>query len=181
MTDPRRVLVAGVGNVFLGDDGFGVEVLRRMEGRPYPVGVDVVDFGIRGFDLAYALLEDYAAAILVDAVPRRGEPGTLYTMEIERRHWQAASDGESAPLEGHSMDPGRVLRLVQRLGGEPPRLFLVACEPLSLDPDGTGVMGLTEPVAASIAGAVDMVESLLREILSGTGVAERVPSMAHEA
>jgi hydrogenase maturation protease len=176
-----RVLVAGVGNVFLGDDGFGVEVLRRMEGREYPPGVEVVDFGIRGFDLAYALLEDYDAAILVDAVPRGGEPGTLYAIEVERRHWEAASAGESAPLEGHSMDPGRVLRLVQRLGGQPPRLFLVACEPLSLDPDGTGHMGLTEPVEASIDGAIDMVDSLLRDILGGTGAGERVPSLAHEA
>ena len=176
-----RVLVAGIGNVFLGDDGFGVEVLRRMEGRAYPRGVEVVDFGIRGFDLAYALLEDYEAAILVDAVPRGGAPGTLYTMEVERRHWEAASAAESAPLEGHSMDPGRVLRLVQRLGGQPPRLFLVACEPLSLDPDGTGHMGLSAPVEASIGGAVDMVDSLVGDILGGTSVGEREPSVAHQA
>src|SRR6476659_8714525 len=114
MTDgeaPRpRVLIAGVGNIFLGDDGFGVEVVQRLAQRPLPDGVRVVDFGIRGLDLTFALLDGYEAVILVDAVPRGGVPGTLYVLEPE----PGAADEPGAPgtmVELHSLDPAKVLRL----------------------------------------------------------------------
>ena len=108
-----RVLVAGVGNIFLGDDAFGVEVVQRLARRPLPDGVRVVDFGIRGFDLTYALLDGYEAVILVDAAPRGGRPGTLYVIEPE------LDDGGEPPATGlmidpHNLDPARVLRLASR-------------------------------------------------------------------
>src|ERR1700719_105979 len=104
-----RLLIAGVGNIFLGDDAFGVEGAQRLARRPLPEGVRVVDFGIRGLDLAYALLDGYEAVVLVDAAPRGGRPGTLYVLEPEPG--PALPPGEGAPLiEAHNMNPARVLR-----------------------------------------------------------------------
>src|SRR5262249_56961070 len=120
-----RVLVAGVGNIFLGDDAFGVEVVRRLGRRPLPDGVRVVDFGIRGLDLTYALLDGHEAVILVDALPRGGEPGTLYVLEPEI----GAPLGDAPPVEGHGMDPVKVLHLAAAMGGQVGRLLLVGCEP----------------------------------------------------
>src|SRR5438270_13830731 len=114
---PQRILVAGIGNIFFGDDGFGVAVARRLAQRALPDGVQVVDFGIRGLDLAYALLEDYDAVILVDAMPRGGQPGTLYVVEPEARSALPPADG--VPLMGmHNLDPARVLGVVAALGGQ---------------------------------------------------------------
>ncbi|HVH13782.1 MAG TPA: hydrogenase maturation protease, partial [Longimicrobium sp.] len=109
------ILVAGIGNIFLGDDGFGVEVVRRLAADALPAGVEVVDFGIRGMDLAYALQKPYAAVVMVDAAPRGGAAGTLYVIEPD--------DGGDSPAElaTHAMDPVRVLRLARTLGGTPPR------------------------------------------------------------
>src|ERR671917_1618519 len=118
----RSVLVAGIGNVFLADDGFGVEVARLLAQRELPPGVKVADFGIRGMDLAYELQEDYDAAILVDAVPRGGEPGTLYVIEPD----PAQAEGM---LDAHTMDPVRVLGLAKVLGSVPARVLVVGCEP----------------------------------------------------
>src|SRR5438034_3478053 len=119
-----RILIAGIGNIFLGDDAFGVEVVRCLAGRRLPEGVRVVDFGIRGLDLAYALLDGYDAAIVVDVAPRGGRPGTLYVLE------PTLPTADEAPLlEAHSMDPVRVLRTVAALGGKVERLLIVGCEP----------------------------------------------------
>ena len=115
MTHPR-VLVAGVGNIFLGDDAFGVEVVRELARRPLPDGVRVVDFGIRGLDLTYALLDGYEAVILVDATPRGGPPGTLYVLEVEPPA-PGGGRGRGPPAEGHNIDPVRVLRLAAAMGG----------------------------------------------------------------
>ncbi len=157
----RSVLVAGIGNVFLADDGFGVEVARRLAQRELAAGVKVADFGIRGMDLAYELQEDYDAAILVDAVPRGQTPGTLYVIEPDLV-------GTDSVLDAHSMDPVRVLGLARTLGSLPPRVLVLGCEPATgktLE-DEELVMGLSPPVAAAMDKAVEMVETLLEDLLS---------------
>jgi hydrogenase maturation protease len=157
------VLVAGIGNIFLGDDAFGVEVVRRLAARSLPDGVQVVDFGIRGFDLAHALMATDSTAVLVDATQRGGEPGTLYLIEAD-----ATGGDEPASVETHAMDPATVLRLVHALGGTPPRV-LVGCEPAAMDLDDAGWMGLSPPVEAAIDEAVRMVESLVESLVETEG------------
>ncbi|MBA2637518.1 MAG: hydrogenase maturation protease [Solirubrobacterales bacterium] len=155
------ILVAGIGNVFLADDAFGVEVARRLAQRELPAGVKVADFGIRGMDLAYELQEDYDAAVLVDAVPRGRAPGTLYVIEPDLEHAEPV-------LDAHAMDPVRVLGLARALGTLPPRVLVVGCEPATgvrLD-DEELVMGLSPPVAAAMDGAVELVESVLEDLLA---------------
>jgi hydrogenase maturation protease len=154
-----RVLVAGIGNVFLGDDGFGVALADRLARQALPPGVEVVDYGIRGMDLACAMLDGYDAVLLLDATPRGATPGTLYVIEPE------LDPGEVA-LETHGMDPVRVLAMVQALGGAPPRTLVVGCEPatrMGAD-DEEVVAALSEPVRAAMDEAVRLVESLLQEI-----------------
>ena len=164
MTRPS-ILVACIGNIFLGDDAFGVEVAMRLANRPSPEGVRVVDFGIRGIDLAYALLDGYDVTIFVDAAPRGGEPGTLYLIEPDL---SAADDpGESTLVEAHAMHPMNVLRLVRSMGGELARVFVVGCEPASLGGD-EGAMGLSESVQAAVAEAVEMIESLVATLRNET-------------
>jgi hydrogenase maturation protease len=165
---PPRILVAGIGNIFLGDDAFGVEVARRLSERPWPEGVRVVDFGIRGFDLTFALMEDNDAVILVDAAPR-GEPaGTLYMIEPEWNESDEPDPGELL-IDPHSMDPARVLRLVKALGGRARRVLLVGCEPLIVGSDDEFVSGLSAPVQSAVDEAVRMVESLILEIRENHG------------
>lgn len=117
-----KVLVAGIGNIFLGDDAFGVEVVNRLAQRRLPGNVCVVDFGIRSFDLAYALMEEWELVILVDALPRGGEPGTLYTLEPE-----LPKGGVPPDLDAHTMNPVAVLQLVSALGGEVGRVLVIGC------------------------------------------------------
>jgi hydrogenase maturation protease len=156
---PPSILVAGIGNVFLGDDGFGVAVAQRLAGRELPAGVRVVDFGIRGIDLVHALQDDPDAAVLIDALPGGQEPGTLTVLEPEL----AAGD---PGVDAHAMDPLSVLRTARRLGAAPGRTLIVGCEPLTRltgeEPDV--VMELSAPVAAAVDGAVELVESLLAEL-----------------
>ena len=159
----RRVLVAGIGNVFLGDDGFGVAVAQRLLGRPLPEGIDIFDFGIRGMDLAYALGQAYAAAILVDTVPGSGRPGELVVME--------ASPDDQVPgsLDGHRMDPLAVLRLARRLGPLPDQVLFVGCKPEQFSEQWSPetVMCLSLPVAAAVGKAADLVEDLARKLVAG--------------
>jgi hydrogenase maturation protease len=158
---PKRVLVAGVGNVFLGDDGFGVEVVRRLAGRELPEGVEVADFGIRGMDLAYALQDEYEVVIFVDAIPRGEEPGTVYLLEPE-----IEDDGE-VTLDTHGMDPVKVIKLSRALGAEPARTLLVGCEPqvvVSGEDYEDMLMELSDPVRAAVEEATKLVESLVREL-----------------
>lgn len=162
MTLPS-ILIAGIGNIFLGDDAFGSEVARRLIERELPPEVRVVDFGIRGFDLAYALLDGYEVTIFVDATPRGGEPGTLYTIEPdlnELNHMEA----DDAVAETHGMNPMKVLRLVKSMGGEFKRILLVGCEPAPLESE-EGHMGLSEPVQAAVDEAMGLIESLVTKIL----------------
>ncbi|MFI9271401.1 hydrogenase maturation protease [Kitasatospora sp. NPDC052896] len=156
-----RVLVAGVGNIFLGDDGFGPAALRRLAERPLPPHVEAVDFGVRGVHLAYQLLDGYRTLILLDATERGGEPGTVYLIE-------AATPGTVEPqapaLDGHRMGPDAVLALLDTLaagtGGCPPeRVLVVGCEPRSLE-EG---MGLSAPVTAALDAAVETVLRVLRD------------------
>ena len=157
----RRVLVAGVGNIFLGDDGFGVEVVRRLAGRGLPEGVEVVDFGIRGMDLAYALQDDYDLVVFVDATPRGEKPGTVYLIEPE-----IEEDGGVA-LDTHGMDPVKVMKLSRVLGASPTRTLVVGCEPqviLSGEDYDDMLMQLSEPVLAAVEEAAKLVESLVEEI-----------------
>jgi hydrogenase maturation protease len=156
----KRILVAGIGNIFLGDDGFGVEVVRRLAGRELPEGVEVVDFGIRGLDLAYALQEEYELVVFVEATPRGQEPGTVYLIEPE-----IEEDGEMS-LDTHGMDPVKVIKLSRALGARPTRTLVVGCEPqvvVSGEDYDDMLMELSEPVRAAVGEAVRLVESLVEE------------------
>ncbi|MFG2982029.1 hydrogenase maturation protease [Streptomyces sp. NPDC048258] len=168
-----RTLVAGIGNVFLGDDGFGVEAVRGLSAHPLPDHVEVVDFGVRGVHLAYQLLDGYDTLVLVDATARGGDPGTLYLIEADA---EGPAPPGGAVLDGHHMTPDAVLALLDTLcagtGSTPPRRTLViGCEPASIE-EG---IGLSPPVAAAVPRAVRMVLELFgagagagTEIRSGT-------------
>jgi hydrogenase maturation protease len=157
------ILVAGIGNIFKGDDGFGVEVAQRLTRRAWPAGVKVVDFGIRGLDLTYALLDGYDAAVLVDTVQRGEPPGTLYVIEPERSGAEAPNPGD-LEFSPHELDPAKVLRLVQALGGDCPRVVVLACEPLTFG-DEEDAMGLSAPTAAAVEPAIAMIEDLVGRLL----------------
>jgi hydrogenase maturation protease len=148
-----KILVAGVGNIFLGDDRFGVEVARRLAGTGLPEGVDVGDFGIRGIHLAYEL-SAYDTTILVDASPRGGSPGTLYALELKEGEPQAV-------IDAHGLTPDAVLDLVGVVGGEVRRVLLVGCEPADVSPG----MELSPAVAEAIEPAVRLVRELIEEEL----------------
>lgn len=158
--EPRsRILVAGIGNVFLGDDGFGIALVDRIARHELPAGVEVRDFGIRGMDLAFAMQDGYEAVVLLDATPRGQTPGTLYVIEVEDE-----PDVQAAP-DGHGMDPVAVLGLVRAFGSVPPRTYVVGCEPEALiAPDDDLAIQLSEPVRAALDPAIQLVKSLLEEI-----------------
>ncbi len=170
----RRILIACIGNVFMGDDSFGVEVAQRLmnrKARPFPECVQVVDFGIRGFDLAYTLLDEYDILVLVDAVPRGGTPGTLYLIEPDLAGMTPEKGVESARvgLDAHSMDPVKVLAYARTLGARPIRTLLVGCEPsvISGNEDYMDMqMGLSELVLAAVDEAVKMIDSLVERLLA---------------
>jgi len=157
---PNRILVAGIGNIFLGDDAFGVEVVHKLIGSDLPEGVDVVDFGIRGYDLAYAIMDGYAATILVDTVSKGNPPGTLYVIEPDTE--ELAKLQKELP-NGHNLGPVHVLHLVQSLGGQIAGLYLVGCEPAVLESED-GQMGLSEPVQAAVPQAVEMIRRLVNDL-----------------
>jgi hydrogenase maturation protease len=157
----NSILVAGIGNIFHGDDAFGVEVVRRLAARALPEGVRLVDFGIRGVDLTYALLDGCETAVLVDAAQRGETPGTVSIVEPESS--DEAASPEDLMLSPHELDPAKVLRLVSALGGRCRRVLLVACEPQTLGGED-GAMGLSEPVAHAVGVAVEAIESLINEL-----------------
>jgi hydrogenase maturation protease len=159
----HRVLVAGIGNIFLGDDGFGVEVAHRLAKLELPGWVAVGDYGISGLHLAYDLADGVGLAILVDAVPRGGEPGTVYVIEPDQqavpagRAGAALAAGPAPLLDGHGMQPDVVLRMLDSLGARVGRVLIVGCEPGSVDYG----MGLSAPVAAAVDEAVRCVVELI--------------------
>jgi hydrogenase maturation protease len=152
-----ETLVACIGNIFLGDDAFGVEVARRLLSHPLPARVTVMDFGIRAYDLAYALMEDWELVILVDALPLGGKPGTVYALEAEL---PAGAEGLRS-LDAHTMNPVSVLQLVSTLGGKPGRILVVGCEPETVEPDAAGGMELSPGVKNALDEAVQMVMDLI--------------------
>jgi hydrogenase maturation protease len=146
-----RILIAGIGNIFLGDDGFGSEVMRHVCGRVNGSdGVRATDYGIGGMHLAYDLLEDWDALVLVDAIPNRGLPGTVHVFEADHE-----SPDAPAGLDTHSMDPVAVFASLRALGGTPPRTIVVGCEVA----DVSERMGLSDPVEAAVPEAVRAVDS----------------------
>jgi hydrogenase maturation protease len=158
-----RVLVAGIGNMFLGDDGFGPEVVRLMSARRVPEHTRIVDYGIRGLHLAYELLDGYDALVLVDALPAGDDPGTIRVLEVGQEHLEKA-DG----LDAHSMNPTAVLATLVTLGGDLPRTYVVGCTPMSTEES----IGLSEPVAAALKPAVATITSLLNNELTPAGAGE---------
>lgn len=157
------VLVAGVGNIFMSDDGFGPEVARRLTQRRLPDGVKVVDYGIRGMHLAYDLLDGYAGLVIVDALPRQGTPGDLVVLEVGP---EDLGDGD---FDAHGMEPVAVLASLGSLGGQLPPTYVVGCEPVTVE-DG---MGLSAPVEAAVDRAVDVVLGVLTDELARSSAASR--------
>ena len=149
-----RILVAGVGNVFLRDDAFGVEVVRLLAERPQPPGVQIQDYGIRGVHLVYELLDGYDLFVLIDAAPRGEAPGTVSVLEVE-----LPSPGAQPVIDAHSLTPDAIFGLLSSLGGHPGRNLVVACEPAEVDAG----MGLSDPVREALPHAVRAVEEILAQ------------------
>jgi hydrogenase maturation protease len=160
----RTVLVAGIGNVFLGDDGFGVEVAQRLVARTLPDGVTVTDYGIRGYDLAYALVRGADHVVLVDACPQGMRPGSVFVLEPDL----AELDGVAGPptVDAHDLNPLHVLRLARSLGAELRSVLVVGCEPVTLGPP-EGQLGLSDPVRSAVDEAVTLIEGLVARLLAG--------------
>jgi hydrogenase maturation protease len=166
MTPPTgRTLVAGVGNVFLRDDAFGVEVARLLADRPRPADVKVADFGIRGVHLVFELLDGCDLFVLVDAAPRGYEPGTVTVLEVDPADHPATSD---ALVDAHSLSPDAIFAMLSSMGGRPGRSLVVACEPA----DVSAGMGLSDPVRAALPHAVRAVEEILAGNTSTEGEAQ---------
>ena len=155
----RRVLVAGIGNIFLTDDGFGSAVVQRLARERFPEGVRLIDFGIRGIHLAYELSSGYDAAILIDAAPRGGAPGTIYVIEPDMDEIANVKDQVSV-AETHDLNPVAVLALLSQIGDSVARVVVVGCEPETVA-DG---MGLSPAVAASVDQAAEAVRTLVAEM-----------------
>jgi hydrogenase maturation protease len=160
-TQRASILVAGIGNIFLGDDGFGVEVAKRLSAHGFPAGVRVVDFGIRGFDLAYALQDGYETTILVDAYPHGQTPGTVSLVEPDLSKLREAQQGV---VETHGMNPLNVLRMASTMNGGLKKILLVGCEPATFGGE-EGLMGLSPPVEGAVDEAARMVCSVVDNIL----------------
>jgi|SRR5579875_396569 len=161
----RRILIAGIGNIFCGDDAFGVEVAQAAMRRAWPESVHVVDFGIRAMDLAYALCDGgYDAAILVDTVTRGQPPGTLYVIEPEKPDAEAAQR-EGALPDGHAIEPHGVLRLAAAMGGCPRKLILLGCEPAATEPQEEAC-AMSPPVKAAVDRAVEILARFIGSLLS---------------
>ena len=159
-TMEKQILVAGIGNAWLRDDGFGGEVVKRLEGRELPSGVSVMDFGTGGLDLAYEVMRGYDALILIDA-SRQGEaPGTLFVIEPQREEFASSiEDGEM--IDPHGMDPHTVLRFVNATGGWPGKVVVIGCEPGEVDDVG---YGLTPVVEAAVGRALTLVRETIDEL-----------------
>jgi hydrogenase maturation protease len=163
VVEKPTILVAGIGNIFLGDDGFGVEVVRRLASLKLPEAVRVADFGIRGFDLAYALQDGYETTILVDACPHGEAPGTLYVIEPDLKELNDPSAPQPA-IEAHAMNPVTVLRTARAMNIEVKNVLIVGCEPETLGGE-EGQMGLSAPVEAAVDEAVNLVKSVINKVL----------------
>ena len=160
----KQILVAGIGNAWLRDDGFGGEVAKLLSDRELPPGVNVVDFGTGGLDLAYEVMRGYDALILIDISRQGGPAGTLYVMEADRDDVDGQiEDGQL--LDPHGMDPQTVLRFVKYVGGWPGRVFVIACEPEVVEDVG---FGLSDAVSGALARAADVVLETVAELQAQT-------------
>ncbi len=148
-----RTLVAGIGNIFLGDDGFGSEVASRIDRSTLPGSVEVLDAGISGVHLAYQLLDGYDRLVLIDALPLGEPPGTVAVFRPD------LDDVDEGPVDAHGLDPASVLRMVRQLGGTPGDVLVVGCEPATLD-EGMGL-------SAAVAGAVDEAVRVVTDLVTG--------------
>ena len=156
----KRILVAGIGNAWLKDDGFGGEVVKRLESRELPEGAAVFDFGTGGLDLAYEVMRGYDALVLIDVSRQGGEPGTLYVMEAQKEDVEAGiEDGQL--INPHAMDPQTVLRFVKTLGAWPGKVVIVACEPAQVEEMG---IGLSAEVQSAVDAAVELVIDTIEEL-----------------
>lgn len=169
----QRVLIAGIGNVFYGDDGFGVAVAQRLAQRSWPEHVTVMDAGIRGIDLVYALMDGYRTAILIDTAARGGVPGTLYLLNPNSGGASAASEAQPSLLDAHGLDPVKVLAFVRASGAQLQRLRLVGCEPQSFGSDDAPQLGLSAAVARAVGPAAELVEQLVTGALAANAGARR--------
>ena len=167
MTPARRILVAGVGNVFHGDDAFGVVVAERLLKRPMRDFVTVADFGIRSYDLAFAISDGYDAVILVDATTRGREPGTVYLLTPQL---DAVTAGRSVSA-GHSLNPEAVLSMLETLGGFDGELYVVGCEPVTLQ-SLDGRIGLSPIVEAAVPTAIELIDEVIESVLRGEDAAK---------
>ncbi len=158
----ESVLIAGIGNIFQGDDAFGVAVTQKLTALGFPEHVKVMDVGIRSIDLGFALLHEYGLTILVDATARGGAPGTLYTIEIQPTDIPDVCE-EAVVINSHSLDPVRVLALAKSMGAKFNRVLLIGCEPLVVDHDETGHIGLSEVVQGAVDRAVENIRQLVEE------------------
>ena len=154
------ILVAAVGNLWLGDDGFAGEVAKRLRERELPSDVAVADFGTGGLDLAYEVMRGYEALVLVDTSRQGGAPGTLYVMEADPESVGGPiEDGEV--LDPHGMDPQTVLRFVKAVGGWPGKVVVVACEPAQIE---EVAIGLSPAVQGAVDTATDLVVETVEEL-----------------
>jgi hydrogenase maturation protease len=160
---PKQVLIAGIGNAWQRDDGFGSEVARRLEGRELPDGVAVIDFGTGGLDLAYQVMYGYDGLLMIDVSRQGGSPGTLYVMEVDEDEVPGGSVEDGEVLNPHGMDPETVLRFIKITGGWPGKVVIVACEPETVEEMGVGLSAVVEE---AVDRAVDLVIETAKELLT---------------
>ncbi len=158
----KRVMIAGIGNMFMKDDGFGSAVVKRIANKKFPQGVEVKDFGTGGLKLAYDLMRGYDGLVFLDASARGEKPGTLYVIEPKESDFSNDLE-EGGPIDPHGSDPVTVLRFVKSIGAWPGKVFIVACEPETVD---DFEIGLSEPVNIAIDTAIEMVDDIIKEIYS---------------
>ena len=169
-----KILIAGIGNIFFGDDAFGCEVIRELSRHELPENVTVMDFGIRGYDLAYALTDNFNAVILVDAFPRGRQAGSLYLIEPDTTLFNEA---DKTPVDGHALNPVAVIQMAQSIGQVCEKLFLVGCEPDSCENED-GRMGLSPNVKEAIPRALAMIDSLVRDLLGTNEQKQEIAGLA---
>jgi hydrogenase maturation protease len=171
-----KILVAGIGNIFHGDDAFGCEVIHQLNRVSFPDSVTVRDFGIRSYDLAYALADGYDVKILVDALPQKSAPGTVVLMEPDLAHLEHM---ESTEMDAHSMNPIAALQMARSAGPLRGKFYLVGCEPAVLE-DETGEMALSQPVRDAVPKAVNTICHLVATELAGLETPTALESNAKE-
>jgi hydrogenase maturation protease len=170
----KHILIAGIGNIFLGDDAFGCDVARELAARELPAEVTVRDFGIKSYDLAYALAGNHDAIILVDATPRGDVPGTTYLVEIDPRE---LAEFEPESPDAHTMNPVNALKMAQSVAPVTAKIYLVGCEPAKLESED-GDIGLSEPVQRAIPQAIELIERVLIQELARSVEIKKVEVIA---